>query len=57
MDCGEWSDEYLMNTNPEHDKELEEELCEVITKWIERHGYQPSFYRVTNVEKIEGTEV
>lgn len=53
--CGEWANDYLMDTKQEHNNELEQELCEVIARWIERYGYQPTFYTVTNIEEIEGT--
>lgn len=49
----EVAEDYLMKTKKEHDNELEAELCEVITKWIKKHGYEPTFYKVVNIEKIE----
>lgn len=51
-ECGEWAEGYLMDTKQEHDNELEESLCKVITDWIERHGYEPTFFKVVEIEKI-----
>lgn len=52
-EVGESADDYLMDTDQEHDNELENEITEVIIKWIERHGYQPTFFKVVNIEKVE----
>lgn len=50
---GEGAEDYLMDTKQEHDNQLENELCDVIIKWIERHGYQPTFFKVVNIESVE----
>lgn len=52
-EVGEAAEDYLLDTKQEHDDELENELCEVIANWIERHGYGPTFFRVVNIEKVE----
>lgn len=51
-DVGEHAEDYLMHTKNEHDNELEAELCDVITKWIKRHGYEPEFFKVINIETV-----
>lgn len=50
---GELAGDYLMRTDPEHDAELEEELTKVIVNWIEKHNYQPTFFTVESIEKVE----
>lgn len=52
-EVGEAAEGYLMDTKQEHDDELEQEIIDVIIKWIERYGYQPTFFKVVNVQKIE----
>ncbi|MBY7740117.1 hypothetical protein [Paenibacillus polymyxa] len=52
-EAGEAADDYLTYTAPEHDQELENELEDVITKWITRHGYEPTFFKVVNIESVE----
>lgn len=53
-ECGECAEDYLMHTEKEHDQELDHELCDVITRWINKHGYEPTFYKIVDVERIEG---
>ena len=48
----EVSHDYLMDTKQEHDNELESELCDVIVRWIEKHGYGPTFFKVVNIEAV-----
>ena len=52
-EVGEHAEDYLAYTETEHDKELEQEIQDVITKWIERHEYQPTFFKVVNIEAVE----
>lgn len=52
----EVANDYLMDTKKEHDDELENELCDVIAKWIKKHGYGPTFFKVVNIEKVELSE-
>ncbi|BFH16526.1 hypothetical protein WDD9_005644 [Paenibacillus melissococcoides] len=52
-EVGEVADYYLMNIDQEHSKELENEITNVIIKWIERHNYGPTFFKVVNIEKVE----
>lgn len=47
------ANDYLMDTKQEDDDELEKELQDVIIKWIKRHGYEPTFFSVVNIEKVE----
>lgn len=50
---GEFSEGWLSDSTPEQDRELEEELNEVLEKWIVKHNLEPSFYGVKNVKKIK----
>lgn len=52
-EVGESADDYLMYTTPEHNNELEEELSNVIIKWIEKHNYHPTFFKVINIESVD----
>ncbi|MEK5358832.1 hypothetical protein [Paenibacillus sp. FSL L8-0709] len=52
-EVGEAADDYLLYTKQEHDAELEEELSNVIIKWIEKHSYQPTFFKVINIESVD----
>lgn len=45
-------DEYLDNVTKEHGEELEEQLNEVLHKWLEKYGYKPDWYVIKN-EDIE----
>ncbi|ASA26379.1 hypothetical protein B9T62_18315 [Paenibacillus donghaensis] len=49
----EIAEDYLCDVKSEHSEILEERLNEVLVKWMEEFSYTPSFFKMTNVEKIE----
>ena len=51
-DVGEVAEDYLDDVTKEHLLELEEKLNEVFFKWQKEHGYNPTFYKITNIEEI-----
>lgn len=52
-EVGEVADDYLMHVKKDHRQELESELTDIIAKWMERHGYGPTFFSVVNIEAVE----
>ena len=56
-ELSEVGEDYLEDVTIEHRQELEEKLNEVFFEWINKYGYNPSFYRVVNIEEIEKEEV
>lgn len=56
-ECGEIAEYYLSDIPEEHQQELEGALNLVLKTWIKKHGYEPTFFGVKNVEKIEGCNV
>ncbi|MCR6515322.1 hypothetical protein M4I33_10630 [Clostridium sp. LY3-2] len=51
-DIGEVAEDYLGDVTVEHLLELEEKLNEVFFKWQKEHGYEPTFYKIINIEEI-----
>ena len=51
-DIGEVAEDYLGDVELEHLLELEEKLNEVFFKWQKEHGYEPTFYKIINIEEI-----
>lgn len=58
-ECGEVAEDYLCNVKQQHADELEQEIADVIQKWIKTHGYEPEFYGIdmNTVEEIEPYQV
>lgn len=52
-EIGEIGDDYLDDVTKEDREELEESLNEVLFKWIHKHNYEPSFFKIENIENIE----
>ncbi|QZY56691.1 hypothetical protein [Crassaminicella profunda] len=52
-DIGEVAEDYLTDVKPEHEKELEEKLNEVLFAWMKKYKYEPSFYRIIDIEEIK----
>lgn len=52
-EVGEVGEDYLEDVTKEDRDELEEKLNEVLFKWIKEHNYEPSFFKIENIEKIE----
>lgn len=53
-EVGEVADDYLLDVTKEHQEELEEELNEVLFKWMEKHKYSPTFYNIEDIEEVQG---
>lgn len=51
-DCGNW-DSYLEGVTREQSMELEDELNQVLSKWIDKHGLEPNFGEVHTVEVVK----
>lgn len=49
MEVGE---DYLCDVTKEHQEELEGKLNEVLFSWMEKYKYNPTFFRIVNIEKI-----
>lgn len=43
---------YLYDVTKEHQEELEQKLNEVLFSWMNKHNYNPTFFRIVNMEKI-----
>jgi hypothetical protein len=53
--AGEYAEDYLTNVKIEHQKVLEEKLNSVLATWMKEFKYEPNFWTVKNVEKIDVT--
>lgn len=51
--AGEYAEDYLTTVESSHQKVLEERLNEVLVTWMKELKYEPNFWTVTNVEKID----
>ncbi|WP_194190825.1 hypothetical protein [Clostridium chrysemydis] len=51
-DIGEVAEDYLGDVTVEHLLELEEKLNKVFFQWQKEHGYEPTFYKIINIEEI-----
>jgi hypothetical protein len=52
-EAGEYAEDYLSDVTLSHQKVLEERLNEVMVAWMKEFKYEPNFWAVTNVEKID----
>lgn len=52
-DLGECAEDYLGDVQSEHREELEKDLNQVLVDWIVKHGYEPNFYQIINIEEVE----
>lgn len=51
--AGEYAEDYLTNVTVQHGRILEERLNDVLVAWMKEFKYEPNFWTVANVEKIE----
>lgn len=51
-EIGEVAEDYLMDVKPEHEQILEERLNKVLKEWLKEFEYEPSFFKIDNIEKI-----
>lgn len=52
-EIGEVAEDYLNDVTNEHYEELENSIRDVVLKWMDKNNYNPEFYRVTKIEKVE----
>ena len=52
VDGMEVGEDYLCDVTKEHQEELEENLNEVLFSWMKKYKYNPTFFRIVNIEKI-----
>jgi hypothetical protein len=50
---GEVAADYLYDVERHHAEILEERLNYVVYKWMTEFDYKPSFFKVTNLERVE----
>lgn len=50
---GDYAAGYLSDVKQEHEDELDKELNKVLLSWMKKHGYEPWFYSVDDVEEVE----
>lgn len=53
---GEWAEGWAGHVTQEMRTELEAEVRPVLAAWLARHGLNPTFYTITDAEKVEETE-
>ncbi|KAB3535654.1 hypothetical protein F8154_05850 [Alkaliphilus pronyensis] len=51
-EVGEAAETYLEDVKKEHRDELEEKLNEVLFDWAKKYGYQPTCWKVVNIETM-----
>jgi hypothetical protein len=52
-EVGEVAADYLYDVKREHSQILEDRLDKVIADWMKEFDYTPSFFKVTNLERVE----
>ncbi|MGV6935819.1 hypothetical protein ACWA2B_09930 [Paenibacillus sp. CMM36] len=51
-EVGEAAEDYLNYVNREEREILDERLTQVTLEWMKEFGYEPSFFRIENTEKV-----
>ncbi|MET3209619.1 UNVERIFIED_CONTAM: hypothetical protein ABIC26_002566 [Paenibacillus sp. PvR008] len=51
-EVGEAAEDYLYYVKREEREILDERLTQVVREWMREFGYEPSFFRIENTEKI-----
>ena len=51
-EVGEVAEDYLNDVKKEHYQELEDNLSSVILEWMNKFEYNPTFFKVINIEKV-----
>lgn len=49
-DSGEWAEDWLMTVTPEQKAELTTSIKSIVNEWADKHGHQPKFFHVVNIE-------
>lgn len=52
-DVGEAAADYLNDVKREDYTALEDGISDFISNWMRERGYEPNFFRVINIEKVE----
>jgi hypothetical protein len=52
-EVGTVAEDYLTYVDKEHYAVLEERLNKVMAEWMAEFRYEPTFYKVTNIERVE----
>ena len=52
-ELSEVGEDYLMDVSKEAQDELEEKLNDVFFEWIKKYNYEPTFYKIVNIEEVE----
>jgi hypothetical protein len=55
-EAGEYAEDYLTNVTLSHQKILEQRLNNVLVAWMKEYNYEPNFWAVENVKKIDVSE-
>jgi hypothetical protein len=55
-EAGEYAEDYLTNVTLSHQKILEQRLNNVLVAWMKEFNYEPNFWTVENVKKIDVSE-
>lgn len=50
---GEWAESYLDHVSKEQREELGEMLTATFKEWSKKHGQNPTFFIITNIEEVE----
>lgn len=52
--CGEASEDWLRwdTITKEQLKELQDNMQKVFDEWLKKHGLEPTFYNIVNIEEI-----
>lgn len=51
-EVGEVAEDYLDYVKPDHVQALQEEMDKVLHQWMVQYGYEPTFFKVDNIERI-----
>lgn len=51
-EVGEVAEDYLAYVEKDHRNILEERINNIVLNWMKEFEYEPSFYKITNVEKM-----
>lgn len=52
-EVGEVAEDYLRDVKQEHEDILNERLNKVVMEWMKEFNYEPSFFKIANVEKVD----
>ena len=50
---GEYAEDYLSGVTKEQEAELDKMVEDAVNAWADKHGLQPTFYRVINAKEVQ----